>query len=393
MGRILPILAAAILLFAGAVLYAQRQPPAPLGYSGLQFARLTEAASNRTPSLAQGALVAGVEAQSPAAKADIQPGAVIAAIDGIAVHSAEEAARRIGAYRVGETARLMVHDGMGGKPKEIALFFAAAPDPRLTQRYSVYPSRILAKEPRKLPPMAANAAWSERIARGASGKPIALKGFGTGRCNGMMPEQWRIIGYEKDGSLLQVSMPGRFQQALIATINGAVPRDAIREFLAARFASPVTLSPVRAQAYGFSQMHFGNEKGGTGFVTWRVKAGRIQMWVAAAAAPEADWSLPIAGAVAFSMNCGPAVNARDAAMAVTSVSAQCLAGKCQDSDLAASPLAALKLGYVHNARGENFLVNPKRDYWTNGAEGPGYYRQVGGENEKLMPGRTNIIKD
>ena len=388
MGRTFAILAAALLLFAGAVWYAQRQPPMPLGYSGLQFSRLTKDASSRTPSLGQGALVVGVEAKSPAAKAAIQPGAVIAAIDSAPVHSADEAATRIGRYRVGETARLTVHDGMGGKPKEIALLFAAAPDPLLTQKYSVYPSRTLAKDPRKLPPMAANAAWSQRIARGASGKPIALKGFGTGRCNGVMPEQWRIIGYVEDGSLLQVAMPGRFQQALIVTINGATP-DSIREFLEARFASPVTLSPVRRQPFGFSQVYFGNEKGGTGFVTFRVKDGRLQLWIAAAAAPEADWSLPIAGAVAFGMICGPASNPRDAAMAVTSVSAQCLAGKCQDSDLAASTLATLKLGYVHNAKGENFLINPKRDYWTNGAEGPGYYRQVGGENEKLMPGRLN----
>ena len=241
MGRTFAILAAALLLFAGAVWYAQRQPPMPLGYSGLQFSRLTKDASSRTPSLGQGALVVGVEAKSPAAKAAIQPGAVIAAIDSAPVHSADEAATRIGRYRVGETARL-----------------------------TVYPSRTLAKDPRKLPPMAANAAWSQRIARGASGKPIALKGFGTGRCNGVMPEQWRIIGYVEDGSLLQVAMPGRFQQALIVTINGATP-DSIREFLEARFASPVTLSPVRRQPFGFSQVYFGNEKGGTGFVTFRVK--------------------------------------------------------------------------------------------------------------------------
>ena len=36
-----------------------------------------------------------------------------------------------------------------------------------------------------------------------------------------------------------------------------------------------------------------------------------------------------------------------------------------------------------------FLVNPRNDFWQNGAEGPGFYRQLGGTNEKLEPGRIN----
>src|SRR5690606_11416957 len=135
--------------------------------------------------------------------------------------------------------------------------------------------------------------------------------------------------------------------------------------------------------------HFGNARGGTGFVVYRVRDGAVQMWIAAAAATEAEWSLPIAGAVAFTLNCGAADNPRDRTLETTSVSVQCLEGKCQDSDLAATYLAALKLGYVHDAKGRTYLVNPRRDYWVGGAEGPGFYHQVGGANEKLLPGRTN----
>ena len=390
MGRILPILMAALLLFAGAVWYAQRPPPTALGYSGLQFAPLTVAAAGRTPSLNRGALVSGVDARSPAAKALIKPGDVIAAIGGQAVRSAVHAASLIARYRAGERAALTLYDGTGAKAKQIALLFDAAPDPVKTQKYSVYPPRILAKDAYKPMPMSGNAAWTLAVERGATTKPMALTGFGTGRCNGVMPDQWRIIGYEKDGSLLQVAMPGRFQQALFASMamQGA-PEAAIRALLEQRFGSPASLSPSRPQPFGFTQTHFGNEKGGTGFVTWRVKAGRLQVWIAAAAAPEADWSLPIAGAVAFSLNCGPAANPRDAAMAVTSVSSQCLGGKCQDSDLAASYMTTLKLGYVHDAKGKTWLINPRRDYWISGSEGPGYYHQIGGENEILLPGRTN----
>ena len=36
-----------------------------------------------------------------------------------------------------------------------------------------------------------------------------------------------------------------------------------------------------------------------------------------------------------------------------------------------------------------FLVSPRRDFWQDGAQGPGFYHQIGGENEKLEPGRIN----
>jgi len=390
MGRILAIMAAALLLFAGAVWHAVNKPPPPLGYTGLQFARLTQAASGRTPNLDRGALVSAVDADSPAAQAGIKPGAIVSAIDGRAVRSAAQAAERIESYRVGETATLTVHDGLGGAAREIALTFVETPDPAVTQKYSVRPPPTLAKDTPKLPPMAANAAWSNRLTRGANIKPMPLTGLGYGRCNGVAPDKWRIVGFAPDGSLFHVAMPGRFQQALIASapLEGSA-QDTIRATLLARFGAEAKLSPARAQPYGFSLTHFGNERGGTGFVVWRVQEGRVQMWVAAAAAAEAEWSLPIAGAVAFALNCGTAANPRDKAMDATSVSVQCLEGKCQDSDLAASYLATLKLGYVHDAKGRTYLVNPRRDYWISGAEGPGFYHQVGGANEKLLPGRTN----
>lgn len=390
MGRTFAILAAAILLFAGAVWYAQRKDPTPQGYSGLQFTRLTLAASNRIPSLDRGALVLDVDPGSPAAKAAIKSGAILAAIDGMAVRNAADASEKIAAYREGRTAVLTVFDGMGEKPREIALTFDAMPDPARTQKYTVYPPRLVAKDAYKPMPMSGNAAWTRAVERGATTKPMKLAGFGTGRCNGLAPERWKIIGYEKDGTLLQVAMPGRFQQALFASLPAqGVPEDAIRSFLASRFGSPVSLLPSRAQPFGFTQTHFGNEKGGTGFVTWHIKDGRLKMWIAAVAAPEADWSLPIAGAVAFTLNCGAADHPRDPAMTVTSVSAQCLGGKCQDGDLAASYLASLKLGYVHDSKGTTWLINPRRDYWVTGEQGPGFYYQTGGENEKLEPGRLN----
>jgi hypothetical protein len=389
MGRVSFIVAAAILLFAGVVWYGQSQPPPPLGYSGLQFARLTQSASGRTPALDKGALVLAVDAESPAEKAGIEAGAVVAAIDGETMQSAAAAAAKIGRYRAGEAAQFVFYAPGEAKPQTVSLLFTRAPDPAKIRKYSVRPPQTLAKDPKELPPIGANAAWTRRIARGASTKPLLLHGIGHGRCNGLVPEKWQVV--ESAPGMLRVSMPGRFQQALTLTapLAGATAEDFLRRLLEEKFGSPVKLSPAVAQPFGFTQVSFGNAKGGTGFVQYRVRDGRIQLWLAAAAAGEANWALPIAGAVAFTLNCGPATAPRDPALSMTSVSAQCLGGKCQDSDFAASHLTSLKLGYVHDAASRTYLINPRRDYWISGADGPGFYHQVGGENEKLEPGRTN----
>jgi hypothetical protein len=389
MGRTLAAVAAATLLFAGAVWYSQALPLPPRSYGGLQFAPITEAAAART--LTRGVVIATVDPGSPADKAGMEEGDVVTAIDGQAVTSARQAADRIAVYAIGRRAVLtLVTDGEM-KPKQVAIVFAAIPDPKETKTWSVRPPRILAKETFAPPPIAANAAWSRRLSRGAFIEPMELAGLGAGRCNGFAPEKWRIAGHAADDSMFHLMAPATFQHAIVlsAALEGKTPGDFIRDYLEKTFGSVAVLSLTEEQPFGFTLVRFGNARGGGGFVEYRVKDGRIQLWLAAVAAAESGWALPITGAVAFSMNCTSASAPRNAALALTSVSAQCLGGKCQDSDFAAAYLNTLRLGYVHDRKWHTYLINPKRDYWANGAEGPGYYHQVSGENEKLEPGRTN----
>jgi len=393
MGRVLASVAAAILLFAGAVWYSQRQPPPPQGYSGLQFAAMTAADEARTPLLRRGAAILDVDDGSPADKAGITPGEVIAAIDAKPVASARQASDRIRAYRPGQRVLLTLYDVDTGevKPEKVALVFAVMPDPKETKKYSVRPPRTLAKEIFAPPPIVANAAWARRLSRGAFLKPQELTGLGAGRCNALAPEKWRIAGYSPDGNLIHVMAPTTFQHALLLRLklDGRKAEDVIGAELEKTFGSAVKLSTPAEQPFGFRRADWGNTHGGAGFVVWRIQGGELQVWIAAFAAAEAGWALPSTAAVLFSLNCAKGTAPRDAAMVITSVSARCLGGQCQDSDLAAAYLARLKLGYVHDPKGRNYLINPKRDLWQNGAKGPGYYHQVDGENEKLEPGRTN----
>jgi hypothetical protein len=385
----------ALALFAGAVFYAVHRPPKSRGFSGLEFASLTPAASARTPLLARGgALVFQVADDSPAGKARIKPGEVVAAIDGQAVQSARQASDMIRAHEAGDHVTFTLYDVTKGevKPQTVSLTFEDQPVPKKT--FSVHPPRTLAREYFLPPSPAANASWSRRILRGPTIQPLALTGLGAGACNGFAPEEWRIAAHAADDSLFHLMAEKSFQHAIYksATLNGA-PEGFIKSFLETTFGASVVLTPPQARPFGFVLRDFGNNKGGAGFVLYRVTANRIALWVAAVAGGEAGWAKPLTGAVVLSMRCAspgaPALAARDPSLLATRISTRCIQGQCSEGDFAASYLTVLRFGYVHNDKNQMFLVHPHGDFWQDGADGPGFYHQIGGENEKLEPGRIN----
>ena len=388
-------IAIAAALFTGVVWRAVHLAPRPRGFSGLQFAPLSAAAAARTPLLNRGgAMVFAVMPDSPAEKARIKPGEVVAAIDGVAITSARQASDLVRAKRAGEAASLTLYDNTGAVlPDTVKLVFDGAPPEGKV--YSVRPPRTLAKP--FFPPAsaAANAAWSNRIFLGATIRPLALSGLGDGQCNAFAPDEWRVAGHEKDNSLFHLMAKTGFQHAIYksAELNGQGADAFVRAFLETTFASPMSLTPPQARPFGFVVRDFGNARGGAGFVLYRVMGNRIALWVAAVAGAEAGWAKPLVGAVALSMRCAspgaPKETPRDPSLLATRISMKCIQGACGETDFAAQYLTVLHLGYVHNIKGEMFLVHPHRDFWQDGAQGPGFYHQIGGENEKLYPGRIN----
>ena len=388
--------AVALALFAGAVLYAIHRPSKIHGYSGLEFAPLTEAASARAPLLAKGgALVFQVADASPADKAEIKPGEVVAAIDGEPILSARQASDLVRAHRAGDRVHFTLYDVTRGevKPQTVSLIFESQPVPK--KKFSVHAPRTLAKEVFLPPVPAANASWSRRILRGPTIRPLALTGIGAGACNGFVPQDWRIAATAPDNSLFHLMAEKFFGHAIYkaAALDGASPDVFVKEFLESTFAAPTVLTPPQSRPFGFVVRDFGNAKGGAGFVLYRVTANRIALWVAAVAGGEAGWAKPLAGAVVLSMRCAspgaPALMSRDPSLLATRISTRCIQGQCGEGDFAATYLTVLRLGYVHNGKHQMFLVHPRGDFWQDGAEGPGFYHQIGGENEKLEPGRVN----
>ena len=387
---------AGLVLFAGAVLIAIHHAPKPLGFSGLQFTPLTPAAAARTPLLKRGgAEIAAVMDESPAEKAKIEPGMVVAAIDGVPITSARQASDIVRRHAAGDRIRLTLYDITQGevRPQTVSLTFDAAPP--VGKKFSVHPPRTLAKEIFSPPLTAANASWSPRLLRGPTIRPMALSGLGAGQCNAFVPEDWRVAAHAPDNSLFHVMADKGFQHALYKSgqLDGAAPDDYVRDFLQTTFGSPVVLTPPQKRAYGFVGHDFGNRKGGAGFVLYRVTAGRIAIWAGAVPGGDVSWAKPLVGAAALSIRCAspgaPKPLPRDPGLLATRISLRCIQGQCAETDFAATYLTVLRFGYVHNIKGDMFLVRPRRDFWQNGQEGPGFYHQIGGENERLMPGRIN----
>jgi hypothetical protein len=389
-------IAVGLVFFAGAVIYAMHRLPQPaLGFSGLQFSPLTQAAAARTPLLAHGgAQVFAVAQDSPADKAGIKPEEVVAAIDGTPITSARQAAAIIRVRHPGDQVALTLYDTVKGdtKPQTVSLRITEEPVP--TKKFSVHPLRALAREHFYPAFPAANAAWSRRILRGPTIRPQALSGLGAGQCNAFAPEGWRVAAHASDNSLFHVMAEEGFAHAIFksADLEGKPAEDFVRDFLQSTFGAPVVMTPQQQRPFGFIARDFGNQKGGAGFVLYRVAQGRIALWLAAVPGGDAGWAKPLVGAVALSMRCAspgaPAPQARDGLLA-TRISMRCIQGRCEETDFAATYLTQLRFGYVHNLKGDMFLVRPHRDYWQNGAEGPGFYHQIGGENERLLPGRIN----
>ena len=387
-----------ILLGALGVAWLIARPSEPRGYSGLEFARVTGAAAARAPLLStRGALVKDVATGSPAERAGIKPGAVVAAIDGVPIISARQASDIARRHEKGDRVRITLFDEAKGAihPRTVELVFDAAP-PVSKTIFSVDPPRTLAREHFAQFSMAANASWSRRLAHGVSVRLRAMPQLTAGTCSGVAPEKWRV--QDSAAGLIHLTSGDGGLHAIYKLVpldatQRIDPKGYVLGLLHAIFHSPTTPAPSEDRPFGVSSVSFGNRNGVAGFALWRLNGSVLSVWIAAVPAGDTAWALPVAASTLLSLRCdsqmAPAPRRRDPSLAPTSLSTRCLQDKCEDSDFAASYLEKFQLGYVHAHDGEVFLITPRKDLWINGQEGPGFYRQLGGQNEKLEPGRTN----
>ncbi len=276
----------------------------------------------------------------------------------------------------------------------------ASRPPKSTSVYTVEPPRALARVWDFKPSMAARAAWSPAIARGAV-NPLSLMVMSRGRCSALAPEDWRVADNGADGSFFALVSTSEGTRAIYASVPLAkdeLPESAVGRVIAKFARIAPELSASENARFGFRIVDFGSHTGFAGFALYRTnrhgRAGPI-VSVRAVAVPASNIAefAPLAGAVALSIRC---VGTRaappkpfDDTLAPTSVSVRCLRDACDESDFAGGYNEDMHTGYVHAPGGENFLIDMRKDIWATGPNGPGTYRQVSGLMEKLEPGRTN----
>lgn len=379
-------------LFGAAVWLAVGQEDEPLSYAGLEFGRMTPAAAGRTPWLTTGGAVVKVAKESPAAETGLRSGDVVWKIDGIPIVSARHASGIIRQRRGGEQIEIIAFRVSRGEvyPRKVLLKPSNSPPP--ARKLSVRPPRTLEKKPFKHPPMVANASWGHRIAKGATIKPISLQSVRAGQCSGFAPAGWNVTRHDQYDDMLHIEDNTLGSHAIYKSgrLEGQDPQSFIRGFLDEIFGATHILAPVQRRPFEFSFQGLGSGRD-TGFVVYRATSERIALW--AVLVPVTNFERKaVAGAVVFTLRCEDADRKPvplDPVLVETAISRDCRAGRCDETDLAATYLSLLQRGYVHNSDGEVFLVNPRRDLWESGAAGPGFYKQNRGVDEKLEPGRTN----
>jgi hypothetical protein len=158
------------------------------------------------------------------------------------------------------------------------------------------------------------------------------------------------------------------------------------------------------QRFEYQLLNFTGD-GFRGFVLYRAykfSAGTaLLMRLAVGSADPSDRTVAIAGAVATSIECHQQLRpppphnpstyhpGEKPPETATSTKCQVWSPNCNDADFAGSYNPQLGIGYVHSESCQNFMASPDSDKWETGPDGPGYYRKIGGNMVKLLPGRCD----
>ena len=378
---------AALVLFIGVGLYTLLRAQNAQAYLGAQFSPLTNVAKARTPFLTDGALILNIIPDGPVAKAGIKPYAIVVAINDEKVGDARAAAEIITHMRAGQNAVLTLYNTPDGDPKPHKVSVTLTDAPPLTAPRTVRPFRPLAKPYFPPTPMVANAAWSQKVAGWVTPSPMIVLQGGT--CSALTPKGWKLGETKADGFL--VTSPGGNVKAGYFKAHGIKLDSALENIFTSVFGQPPKLTLPRPLKNDFFRVDFGTANGFGGYILYRQQGQAVSFWLIGTPGADVAPLLPLVTSVALSIRCGaPAVDAAfvDPAHHMTAVSEKCLKGVCDEGDLAGLNILDFRMGYVHSAEGENFLINP-RVIWQTGPYGPGIYRQMGGDVEKMEPGRTN----
>jgi len=227
---------------------------------------------------------------------------------------------------------------------------------------------------------------------------IPLRLLQGGSCTALAPADWQVTNLAPNNAGVDLSNGRMYAGWMIAGI------DTVMASYYPQYANPEaylhSLMLLGAQSLGDSTYRFLTNQEFAGATVRDVETERFRgvvlvrlfpggtptsfiMALRSATVGKGAWQveLPIAAAVALSIRC------RVSLMPPTYGSGS--RGGDEGDDLSTYN-RQLGTEYAHSPRtGENFLMTHATDWLESGPEGPGYYRIVGNDHEKLVPGRSD----
>ncbi|MBN2774994.1 MAG: hypothetical protein JXR31_12130, partial [Prolixibacteraceae bacterium] len=221
-----------------------------------------------------------------------------------------------------------------------------------------------------------------------------------GNCYAVAPANWEITGTGNNGNALDIYSADRKMYAgyMILGVQGSLATG----FYSYMYSTPETFinytisesgtknvsygEPVR-DALGYTILPFEIEGVIQGVVFYRT-------W----AIPGDPYGYVIVSRVAKTMKqiwSSMGANAISVALSIRSVvqiqtNSNYSSGSNEDTEVESGYNMQLGMEYVHDPdTGENYWVSPSTDYNETGRDGPGYYKQVGNDIKKLLPGRSD----
>ena len=238
--------------------------------------------------------------------------------------------------------------------------------------------------------------------------PVPLTPVSAGQCQTSAPDGWTVAETNPNGTIFSLTSADQSMKAIYAgmgTAPIATPSQIVQQMIQTATGAPVNVLTDGESFGDYQVMTFSS--GAYGGYALYYKADGIPDYTLPAAAQSFvlitriamgangdKHSLATAGSVAAAIRCQAVVipkpiggNTDRGSSHGAGTSARCSSGgSCDDSDLAGTYNAQLGTGWAHDSLGRNYNVDVTSDWNDNGPDGPGYYANVGGTQEKLQGG-------
>ena len=258
------------------------------------------------------------------------------------------------------------------------------------------------------PPNAGGGLLGGLTGGGSGAGPVPLTPVAAGQCQTFAPEGWTVTETNPAGTTFVLSSADHGMMAMyvgIGTPPIMTPSQLVQQTIGGETGAAVNVLSDGQNFGGYQVMTFSSGAYSGYALYYRADAiydptlapgaqSYILLARVALGVNGDKHSIATAGSVAAAIRCQAVVIPKPiggdtdrGSSHGAGTSAKCSGGGgCDDSDLAGTYNVQLGTGWAHDSLGRNYNVDVTTDWNDNGPDGPGYYANVGGTQEKLQGG-------